>query len=356
MKIRFATLLFLTPMIAGAAISASPVHNPILSSYTIGSHDDATMHEIARRFEVEKRIPGGFEIIVPASQASVLKQLAPEAHLEVADLGADLRAKVRASHGEWHTFDTVQSDLQQIVKTYPQLASIENYGQSQQGYALNALKLVSSVNSGTAKPRIAITAATHGNELITVEVLFGLVNQLLNGYGKDARLTKMVDTHELYFIPVVNPDGYTQDERYCDGIDPNRDYPYPDDPNHESNPAIQAIIGFFTQHQIQGSIDYHSAAGMIMYPWAYTEDPISDSADEQMFDDLTTKMASFNGYQHGEISRTIYVAPGSSADYYYWKLHAKSLGIEISQDGSPSLIPSMIQENTESTWTFIESF
>lgn len=60
--------------------------------------------------------------------------------------------------------------------------------------------------------------------------------------------------------------------------------------------------------------------------------------------------------QNPILSKVIYVAKGSSADYYYWKLGERSLGIEIRQDGSPSFIPRMIKENRESTWRFIESF
>ncbi len=67
-------------------------------------------------------------------------------------------------------------------------------------------------------------------------------------------------------------------------------------------------------------------------------------------------MAAHNGFEFGQISKIIYVAKGSSADYYYWKFGTKSLGIELSQEGSSSLIPNPVKENLESTLTFIESF
>ena len=112
-------------------------------------------------------------------------------------------------------------------------------------------------------------------------------------------------------------------------------------------------MNFFDAHAIKGSIDFHSFGEMIMYPWAYTYQGIPN---ETPLDQLTTKMASYNGYAHGQISKVIYVAKGSSADYYYWKKKTMALGIEIGSSYAPPTgqIPQMIQDNLESTWTFVE--
>ncbi len=313
------------------------------------------MDQIADRWEVIQRINDGFVILLPQKESKQLSLLTTERRLIEKDIKKELEKRMSSEWASFHTFDSVQSHLDRLAMAYPGIVTIEKYGESMEKRPLRVMKLSSDMRTHRDRPQLVLTAATHGDELITVEVLFGLIEKLVQGYGKDTRITRMIDTHELYFIPVVNPDGYIRHERYCNGIDPNRDYPYPESPNKKSNPAIQAAIDFFAAHQVKGSIDFHSSGGMIMYPWAYTYNSVS-SSDANQFDDLTSKMAEENGYRYGQISKVIYVAKGSSADYYYWKFKAQSLGIEISQDGSASLIPRMIEENTESTWRFIESF
>jgi hypothetical protein len=69
-------------------------------------------------------------------------------------------------------------------------------------------------------------------------------------------------------------------------------------------------------------------------------------------------MAGHNGYSSGQISRILYVAEGSSADYYFHQNKTLAFGIEIgnSHTPSPSSIPSSIKSQTESTWEFLEHF
>ena len=70
-----------------------------------------------------------------------------------------------------------------------------------------------------------------------------------------------------------------------------------------------------------------------------------------------THMAEANRYTYGPIADVIYLAPGSSADYYYWKKGSLSLGIEMGQDKvpSPSEFPAYFESQEESTWRFLEA-
>ena len=337
------------------SIFAQSIKNPVLSSYYVFPSSDFTMHKIANKFEVIKKIPGGYEVLVPIDKAQELFELEPKAELIEFDISNLIKSKNRQELIGYHDFSMVQSHLNNLLKTYPQLTSLKTYGQSLEKRPLLALK-VSGQESKKSKPAILLTASTHGDELITVELLFGLIETLLSNYSKDARISHIVDNFQIYFIPVVNPDGYIRRERYANGIDPNRDYPWPEGPVKPSNPCIKAIMDFYASHQIKASIDFHASGEMIMYPWAYTYESVP-SFEENFFDQTTKKMASFNGYTHGQISKVIYVAQGSSADYYHWKHHAWSLGIEVGTQKVPpsNQIEKIIQENLESTWTFIEA-
>ncbi len=214
----------------------------------------------------------------------------------------------------YHTFETVESHLNQIVANFPKLASLETYGHSKEGRPLYALRMAGKVVGN--KPEIMLTAATHGDELITVEVLFGLMDALTAGYGQNARLTSILDNHVIYFLPVINPDGYIRRSRYANGVDPNRNYPWLENPDRTPNECIKGVIDFFQRHDFRASIDFHAAMGLFMYPWAYTQDAV-DVVDETALENVTSRMGATNGYGHGQISRILYVAEGSSADYYY---------------------------------------
>jgi hypothetical protein len=111
---------------------------------------------------------------------------------------------------------------------------------------------------------------------------------------------------------------------------------------------------FFHAHQIKGSLDFHSHGGMIMYPWAHTEE---DPTEHEHFESLTARMAATNDYEHGQISKLIYPVAGSSADYYHWKNGSTALGVEIGEEHVPpkDQIKRHVDDHTESTWLFLEA-
>ena len=118
----------------------------------------------------------------------------------------------------YHSFDSVQADLNSLVQAHPELASLETYGTSDAGQPLLALRLT-GIALVANKPEVMITASTHGNEIATVEVVMAAIDQLAKGYGKDTRITQMLDKHVLFFIPVVSPDGYLNESREVHGVD-----------------------------------------------------------------------------------------------------------------------------------------
>jgi predicted deacylase len=209
------------------------------------------------------------------------------------------------------------------------------------------------------KAEVMITSSTHGNEIATPEVTMFMINEILSKYGSDARFTTMLETHVLYFIPVLSPDGYVYESREISGLDPNRDYPWPSDPEHQSVATIGNETKWFATKHIVGSADIHSNFRAVMYPWAYTDQPVSDPNDLQRFETISSQMGQDTGFQYGPIYTTIYPAPGSSADYWYWKFKTIALGFEMGgEDFAPpsSELPRLINEVVPSLYHFIEYF
>lgn len=353
------TLIALATLLSSHAAIAAP--SVPLSSYALRAPDAASLQQIGKLFEITGRTGADYEVLVPQNQAALFALLAPTAALTDLDTGATIRRQLEAYRHSaltargYRSFDEVQAWMKNHAERHAAIASVVDYGQSGDKRPLRALRVTGA--NDRAKPALLITAATHGDELITTEVLLNLVDQMLAGYGTDPRFTRMVDDHDIYFVPVVNADGFAETDRYDYGQDPNRSYPYPNDPARKPSPSIQAIVDFFHKMNFVGSIDYHAYGEMVMYPWAYTYDPIAAEAEAKL-KGITSRMAETNGYDHGPISKVIYVAPGSSCDYYFWKKGTMSVAIEIgrSKIPNPAQIPAYVKSQGESLWRFIESF
>ncbi len=331
----------------------------VLSSYFVDSTSTVLLRQLNERFDVERKIGDGYEVIVPAARAGELLKAVPAAVLVERDIQDVFRRLDRSSPGwrdGYHNFDSVQSELKEIADAFPKLASVESYGNSEDGRPLTVIKLTSDKHRD-GKAEILITSSTHGDELTTVELTMTLMQELVQGYGTDARITKMLDTHVVYFIPVLCTDGYVNHSRYTNGIDPNRNYPYPDEPDRRPNAAIANEIAWVAKHKVVGSLDIHSNLSTVMYPYAYSNKG-PDEEDLPKFLAITELLAGDTGYNHGQIAQVFGIARGSSADYWYWQHKTIALGYEVGGSVVPpsSQLPQFVSHNREAIWHFIENF
>ncbi len=353
----FIISIFLSISLLGYSLAHAA--DEILSSFELTPPDSITAQMVSLFFDLENRNGNTFEVIVPESQKNLFMLLAPMAKLIDADTAATAQARLRKFKNNfttagYHSFDQVQKWMKDLAQNHSSIAQYISYGTSGAGHPLTALRLKASTKT---KPVLMLTAATHGDELITTEVLIRLVDKLVGGYGTDVRLTKIVNEHDIYFVPVLNVDGFIATRRFDGSADPNRSYPYPGHENVVPTPSIAGIINLFKTIRPVGSIDFHAYGELIMYPWAYTDTPLSEPYLAK-FETIAMSMAAHNQYTYGSIADVIYIAPSSSADYYFWKSNSISLGIEIgrSKIPDPSKISAYVQSQEESTWKFIESF
>jgi len=108
-------------------------------------------------------------------------------------------------------------------------------GKSYEGRDIHVLKI--SKNDGNGKPAIFFDATFHAREWITPATLTWAINEILTKPEHDSLLSKA----DLYFVPIVNPDGYEythttnrlwrktrnlNNGSTCIGTDPNRNMPY----------------------------------------------------------------------------------------------------------------------------------
>ncbi|MEU7819731.1 M14 family zinc carboxypeptidase [Catellatospora sp. NPDC049133] len=198
----------------------------------------------------------------------------------------------------------LREELEKIAAQYPSITKLLTIGHTVQGKPIKGIKLSlgARVLPDGLKPSVVYNGAQHAREWITPEMVRRLLHHYLDGYGTNAELTNLIKTRELYFFPVVNPDGYdftfTEGNRLWrknlrdnngdgqitagDGVDPNRNYAFKwgydnegssPDPSSEtyrgsgpnSEPESKALDSFFKRVRPDFYVNYHSAAELLLY-------------------------------------------------------------------------------------------
>ena len=352
-------MLFFLNFLLCSFSSFASIDKQDISLYRIHKKD-LNIKKILERYEVVSVAKNSFDIYVPTFLSKEALSIAPSLHLLKESIYTDsiFNNSVSNISRGYRSYKEIVAFMKKLEKQYPDLVSLKSYGRSLKGENLYYLKISDNVGVDEDEAEILITSATHGDELITSEVMVRFLSDMMKEKDSNERVLKIIQDHELFFIPVVNPDGLKRRRRYTsNGIDPNREYPYPDNPFKKSVQCIDKEISFFKSRDFVATLDLHAHGEMILYPWGFTKNKIP-RADEEVFKTLGLKMAKGNGYRVGQISRTIYVAPASSADFYYWSYGAISYGVELARRKVPNYkkINTIVNSTKEMLYVFIENF
>jgi murein tripeptide amidase MpaA len=98
--------------------------------------------------------------------------------------------------------------LKAFAAEYPHLVTLEAIGKSHEGRDI-WLAAVTHAASGPAadKPAFWVDGNIHSTEVAASSANLYFLNQLVNGYGSDADITRALDTRVFYVCPRINPDG-----------------------------------------------------------------------------------------------------------------------------------------------------
>ncbi|EZA54200.1 Carboxypeptidase D [Ooceraea biroi] len=136
-------------------------------------------------------------------------------------------------------YEELQRLLHSLEQQYPHLARVFSIGKSVEGRDLLVLEISENVNRrGLGEPMVKYVANMHGDEAVGRQLLIILGQHLLNQYGKDDRITRLVNQTDIYLMPSMNPDGFEKSlEGKCESkedfsgrenanhVDLNRDFP-----------------------------------------------------------------------------------------------------------------------------------
>jgi murein tripeptide amidase MpaA len=253
--------------------------------------------------------------------------------------------------------------MEELSTRFPALTQFISLGQSIEGREIWALKISDQAEQEENEPNIYITGCHHAREWISVEIPLEFGQYLLNQYHEQSRIRQLVDTAQLYIIPILNPDGlefsihtyrlWRKNRRYLGdfiwGVDLNRNYShawaYDDigsspDPASEvyrgpapfSEPEIQVLRDYLYQHPPSGMLNFHNYSQLILIPWGFTAELPADY--DEMFS-MARKMNDLikavhgRSYEFGSGATAIYPTNGDSDDWVYGTFGTPSFTIEL---------------------------
>ncbi|WP_280263268.1 M14 family metallopeptidase [Nocardia wallacei] len=271
----------------------------------------------------------------------------------------------------YHPYAETVARLATVVARNPGLMHLGSIGRSVQGRDIPALTIG---ELGGGAPRLLITCGQHAREWISVAVCMGLANRYADGYSTDPAIKRLIDTHPIDIVPLVNPDGYEYtftpddptdpDHRMwrknrsgpnrsgpCRGVDLNRNFDYnwseagaSDDPCDEnyagpsafSEPETRALRGFIGPRNFGAAIDFHSFHQVVAYPEGRSSVPAPDREQLAAVADLVADaMSRSHGtrFRSGSAPEVLYPVGGGLPDWLYGTKGIPALTVELRDTG-----------------------
>lgn len=368
--------LFAVCVLAGLSLAASSAlarYQQIRIEYPLPQ----TLHDLMPGSDLEVMGDDDGAILLLSTEEMTDKLRAAGVQLEVLvdDLEAFYSARMQAeSHrgggnfGIFHTYSEMIAELNAIHAEFPSITTAPfSIGQSHEGRDLWAIKVSDNPNVDEDEGEVLFDGTIHAREIMTVEMNLDFCRYLCENYGSDPVVTQLVDTREIFFVPVVNPDGFVYNETTnpngggmwrknrrvnsgsgCRGVDLNRNFDFQwvgsgssSDPCSDtyrgpapnSEPEIAAMTSFINSREFVVWQSYHSVAGMVLFPWGYT---VQHTPDDAIFRTMAAEMARDSGYITGQPPEILYNVNGASFDWGYGRtdLHPKIFGFTTEIAGS----------------------
>jgi carboxypeptidase T len=284
------------------------------------------------------------------------------------------------------TLEKTYKKMQLYAQAYPELASVEDIGDSWQktqrqekqgegGYDILVLVLTNKLST-IEKPKTLITSALHPREYATAELTIRFAEHLLENYGKDPDITYLLDHQEVHLIIQTNPDGRKAAEggvlwrkngniSHCEGhsrfygADLNRNFAFawgeegagkrPCDETFRgssaaSEPETKAVQDYlkklfsdrrandFVSPAPKDSsglyIDIHSFGELVLWPWGVKDTPAPNHSELRT---LGRKLSYLNNYTP-EQAIGLRPTSGTSNDFAYGELGVASYTFELGTD------------------------
>ncbi len=319
------------------------------------------------------------------------------------------REELQRELEEYHNYSEVLTELEEYSSSYDDIVQLSSLGPSygkiyydngNNSYSalqheIWLMKVSDNPDVEEDEPNVFIGGGIHGREVISVEVAMFVLQHILENYGTDDAITELVDNNQIWFVPLMNPDGHrlsvyeldlfhrknmrdnneNQLPNYSsiDGVDLNRNFGYVWGNNHASDaysselyhgpeawsePEVCYIRDLIRERRFWGAITYHSSGEYVMYPLGFLDGVCS--YDHEIMGALSDAMAesiprinAMGYYQSIQCVDYGYTCQGTMGDWGYSEQRIFGFTIELADESFPEEIDEICQDNLEAALMFI---
>ncbi len=355
-----------------------PPHPPLrLVEIEISRLSDLlTLHQLG--FDVLERDSNSARVTATDADIAHLESQGFRMSVLELDLESATRRRLGPDGASYHTFDEVVGELDRLRAARPDLVGPRiAIGKSWEGRPLWAVKISDHPELDENEPEVLFDALHHAREPIGMETLLYAMNYLVRYYDRDPEIRALVDEREIWFVPVVNPDGYVwggmggmwrknrrpnADGSF--GVDLNRNYGYQwgyDDlgssplpssqtyrgPSPFSEPETSAMRDFILGHRFVTGMTLHAYSEINLLPCGWTD---VRPPEAEAYEEIAHDLEEITGYPHGQPSEILYVSNGRTQDWQSHEAGMVAIEPEIGpvSDGfwpAASRIPVLAEQN-----------
>jgi len=260
---------------------------------------------------------------------------------------------------EYHDYRAITTRLQELATLAPDRARLTPIGSSVDGRTIYAIHI------GSGPTKTLVVGTEHAREWIAAMTSTCIADRLVRDYDRDPKIRDFVDSHDLWLVPVANPDGYQytwagdrywrKNRRDGHGVDLNRNFGVAwggagssgikrseiyRGPREFSEPESAALRDLAKREGVRLYLDFHAYGQLLLYPWGYSASP---TKDHSLYGALGDRMASALFASHQTRYRLIqavelYPASGTAMDWMYGEAGALAFTIELRPKGGSGFV------------------
>jgi len=255
----------------------------------------------------------------------------------------------------YHSSQSLNKDLESLCEKNSDLLTRHHLGKSTEGKEIWCYIISSKQSALETIPASLIIGCHHGRECITSEAAYYGMKYLLENHSANEKIHVWIEHSAIIFVPMLNPDGHDViNRKNGNEVDLNRNYTFNWGiaPGCSHDPTSEIYCGpnqlseiesqlvnkmkiidelFLKYKNIKCSLDMHSGATLLLYPWGYSWDPTPDNA---VFETLCQQMEQqaremqVEPFPSGP-GISLYPTSGTYIDHVYQFYHCISYVLEL---------------------------
>ena len=264
------------------------------------------------------------------------------------------------SKNNWDYYPTYNQYVDMMyafADSFPNICKVHSLGTLNSGREILIVNISDNVGQKENEPSFLYTSSMHGDELTGYVLMLRFIDDILNNYNTNGRITYLVNEIDIWINPLANPDGayaggnsnvWGATRSNANFIDLNRNFPDPQDgPHPDGNPWQEETLifmGLSDTINFNLSSNLHTGAVVANYPW----DTWSQlTADDSWWQHVCNEYADtcqfygtgnyFTNYNDGIINGyDWYEVDGGRQDYMNYYKHCREFTLELSNDKTPN--------------------